>query len=916
MASVAADLELLALPESQRRLGPFVLVEQLGRGGFAPVWLAREVYGAAELRTVAVKLFQVGGLCDRRGARVIDEARALCRVEHPNVVRFYALPIDEARGVIGLAMEHVAGRRLDRWIEARGRLGAAEALSVGIAIASALAAVHRAGLVHRDVKPANVIEAGGVFKLIDFGIAAAEEGPERTRGKVELPDLPADAARSRATTLVVTRDTADVPLGVTCGTVGYIDPVCLAGGERATAASDLYALGALLFECLAGRLPAAMEDGRGLRGEVLDGRARPPPLCEIAPDVAPSIGRVVDALLSPRREDRPRSAEWVAIRLERMRAELAGAARPLPPEAVGPFRGLGRYREGDRDLYFGRAGEVGAVLELLRGHGLAAIVGPSGSGKSSLARAGVLPAIADGALGGWPAAWDAAIVEPGPDPRAAIVAALAPLVPRAAELDAAALVVELAERASAEGRGIVLFVDQLEELATVSGAEGRAFTAALLAQLAQHALPGVRALVTARRDLLDPLLGIEGLGPALIQGSALIEPASPLTWGVILDRALAAYGYALEDDALRDAIMAEIARTAGAMPLVTFALTELWDRRDTATKRITRRSFAELGGLEGALERHAEATLAELGEVAPAARRAARAALLALSTPEGTRATRSLAEIERAAGPLARQVIEALEQARLVVASAEGVTLAHEALLTAWGRLRAWVEEAREERVVAADLERDAARWRESPELAPPWRRHRLAFGLELARRARPSLSADALAFLAAGRRAERRAQLAVAGAALAALLTVGGAGAGYVRAIQAEKDATRRALAEEQASRALAEQRAREVEGAQRRIEELVRDLADSPSREAVLELERQLRAGRGGEAAPVARAAPGEPRPRAPPAAPVESAAPPRESAAAPVTAGDTPRAPAPLPPPKAAAPTRIGVAVEKEW
>jgi hypothetical protein len=127
----------------------------------------------------------------------------------------------------------------------------------------------------------------------------------------------------------------------------------------------------------------------------------------------------------------------------------------------------------------------------------------------------------------------------------------------------------------------VLLVDQLEELATVSGAEGRAFTAALLAQLAEHALPGVRALVAARRDLLDPLLGIEGLGPALIHGSVLIEPVGELTWGAILDRALAAYGYTLEDDALRDAIMAEIGRTASAMPLVMFALTELWDRRDT-----------------------------------------------------------------------------------------------------------------------------------------------------------------------------------------------------------------------------------------------------------------------------------------------------------------------------------------------
>src|SRR6185503_15013517 len=118
----------------------------------------------------------------------------------------------------------------------------------------------------------------------------------------------------------------------------------------------------------------------------------------------------------------------VAIRLEQIKIELAGQRRALPPESVGPFRGLGRFEQGDRDVYFGRASEVAAALEMLRSRGVVALVGPSGSGKSSLARAGVLPAVADGALGGWPKRWDTAVVEPGKDPHAAIAAALAPFV--------------------------------------------------------------------------------------------------------------------------------------------------------------------------------------------------------------------------------------------------------------------------------------------------------------------------------------------------------------------------------------------------------------------------------------------------------------------------------------------------------
>lgn len=855
------------------------------------MWLAKEVYGAAELRAVAVKLFP---LVEAERLRIIDEARALCRVEHPNVVRFYALTIDEARGVIGLAMEHVAGVPLDRRLAERGRLVVLETLHVGIAVASALAAVHRAGLVHRDVKPANVIEAAGVYKLIDFGIAAADE----------RSSAPPRALQRSLDVGVVDGETSTAPFGAVTGTAGYTDPRCLATGAPAVAASDLYALGALLFECLVGRLPAASPLGDGLRAEVLDGREPPPSLGEMAPDVPPALARLVAALLSPERASRPASAEWLAIRLEQIRTELLGSARPLPPESVGPFRGLGRYKESDRGVYFGRGSDVAAALEVLRGRGLAAIVGPSGSGKSSLARAGVLPAVAEGALGGWPAAWDTVIAEPGSDPRAALGLALAAIVPGASELTPEALALALAERAARVGRGLIVLVDQLEELTTVASGPGRAWATALLVRLSEQALPGLRALITVRRDLLDPLLAFEGLGRALIHGSVLIEPLHGLSWGVVLERALAAYGYTFEDDALRAAIMVEIEATGNAMPLVMFALTELWDRRDAATRTITHQGFAAMGGLTGALTRHAEATLAELGEEIEGAEGAARAVLLALTTPRGTRAAKSAEELVRVAGPAAREVLSAFERARLIVAGEGGVALVHEALLTQWERLRGWVEEARDERMIIEELERDAARRRESPELVPLWKKHRLAFGEELLRRADPGLSADAVAFLRAARWAERRARIAILASVVAALLAVIGVGVGYIRAVQAKEDATRRALVREQESRALAEKRAREVEEAQREIDRLVRNLADSPSKDTVLELQRQIRAGKIEAPAdkPVIAVAPRAPHDVVP-----------ALSTSAPEEAPRPPQAPAP---PSASAASTPGLGVEKVW
>ncbi len=873
MARLALSIKsLLERPDAERRLGPFVLVSALGRGGFAPVWLAREIYGATELRTAAVKLFSLepagAGEDDARISgpssaaardRIVEEARSLCQVEHPSVVRFYALPIDEARGVMGLAMEYVAGTPLDKRLEADGRLSIAKTLAVGIAIASALSAVHRAGLVHRDVKPGNVIDSAGIHKLIDFGIAAADAvGARKPRENrkprvVMLDDLPLEIVGTKMSAIdgAVTRlsspgSSSSDPssLGVRCGTVGYIDPVVVSTGVPATPSSDLYALGAMLFECVTGKVPAAarMPDGRGLKGEVLDGRMAPPPLLSVAPEAPPSLACLIDALLAPDRRERPTSAEWVAIRLEQVRHELAGVARALPPEDVGPFRGLGRFEAGDRDVYFGRASEVAAALETLRSRGVAALIGPSGSGKSSLARAGVLPAIAEGGLSGWPKKWDTAVVEPGADPRAAIGAALARFVPGAKDLSPEALVVALADRAQRDGTGVALLVDQLEEVATIATGASQAWAVALLGRLGEQALPGVRVVVAARRDLLDPLLALGGLGRALVRGLVLIEPFTDMTWGDVLDQSLAAYGYMLEDDELKSELLADLKLTASAMPLVQFALTELWHKRSRDTKKVTREGLRAIGGIAGALERHADATLAEITRLQPGSLLAARAVLLALTTPQGTRAARKMAELKAAAGPGHADVIESFERARLIVPGPGGVTLAHEALLTQWGKLRGWVAEAREDRLLAEELERDAEKWHADPEAVPLWQRRRLVFASFLSRRGGVHLSRRALDFLKVSGRAEKRNRWLVIGLAAAALLSLSGGAVAYVIAVRTQEETSRLKLIEEQLSREQAERQMHQVQAKQDKIDELLRNLADAPNKETVIALQRRI--------------------------------------------------------------------------
>jgi serine/threonine protein kinase len=351
--------ELLDLDDDARTLGPFKLKKQLGHGGFAPVWLATEGYGGKELRSAAVKLFAVGAdgggeardsSVARHRARVIEEAQAICRVEHPNVVRFFALAVDDARGIVGLAMEYVAGASLDSRLREHGKLSVSDTLDVGIEVARALHAVHAAGLVHRDVKPANLVESAGVYKLIDFGVSSAEAQvagakPSSAKKKVVLDDLPFELVGTKMSMLasaytVDAKNEDDSPVElIATGTVGYIDPVCVSTGAPAVPASDLYGLGAMLYECLTGKIPAlaGARAGTGLRGDVLDGRARAPALRSVDPMIPEMLARLVERLVEPEREARPASAREVGEALQTIRAQLDAMRTRAPKRAVSPW---------------------------------------------------------------------------------------------------------------------------------------------------------------------------------------------------------------------------------------------------------------------------------------------------------------------------------------------------------------------------------------------------------------------------------------------------------------------------------------------------------------------------------------------------------------------------------------------------
>lgn len=796
-----------AMPEIGARIGPFRLRAHLGDGGFAPVYLASEEYGGVEVRIVALKLFFTKELSTSTFEQVVAEARALSRVEHRNVVKYFQIFEDKEAGIVSLAMEHVRGQSLRSRIEINGALSLAETLAVGSALASALAAVHAAGLVHRDVKPENVIDASGVYKLIDFGIATKRRVRRRTGDAMGAASMPAPPLTSSSTqygaspssahhpadtdvgvfaerTLVLERQRATVGMpgapgmsGVTpyladtgteddgsnviAGTMGYIDPACLSVGAPPDPSSDLYALGATLYECLTGCLPASpARNSTEIKQSVVFGIERPTLLRALQPEVPEEVARLIDSLVDPDRARRPRHAEAVAAELDRLRRGF-GRNRVLPEE--GPFRGLDAFDERHRDVFFGRSSELAIALETLRSRGLLALIGSSGSGKSSLARAGVLPAVVEGELGGWPHRYTAVMTRPGRFPRMEIDVAFTQLFGRGlAGVDPNTFVATLGARVEASEVGIVLYVDALEELVTVSEPQEREWLAEVLSQLSRTPIPGVRVIVSARRDFLDGLLAIPSFGPTLARSVQLIAPLGGRAFAEALQERLAVYGYSLEDAAMFDELARELAAAPEAMPLFEFALARLWAERDQVHRRLGRAALARIGGIAGALEQHAESTLRALvTQHGPTIELATRNILISLTTPSGTRTRRTFEEVvtdSRSERRIVEAILAGFEGGRLIVIEEGKLTLAHETLLQRWPRLSAWVASVRRERELAEETERAAARWKErNQERSLLLRGRALRDARELERTSTVALSPDARAFIKAARRAEAR---------------------------------------------------------------------------------------------------------------------------------------------------------------
>ena len=314
---------------------------------------------------------------------------------------------------------------------------------------------------------------------------------------------------------------------------------------------------------------------------------------------------------------------------ERARLFGAGPGRAAPTSADAPYKGLEAFGSEDARWYFGREALVAEMIARLAGAPLLAVVGPSGSGKSSAVRAGLVPALRADVLPG-SAAWTIALMRPGEQPLRALDRAVWTALPQPVRDRLGGATDPLG--ALGDGERLVVVVDQFEEAFTAcrDEVERRRFLAALTGA-ARDAARRVVVVLAVRADYYGRCAEDPGLADLIGANQVLVGPMDAAEYRRAIEQPALRAGARVEPE-LADRLVAEVTGEAGALPLLSTALLELWERRDGRTLRAE--ALADTGGVRGAVARLAEDVYGRLGEDD---RRIARAMLLRLAGPgEGT----------------------------------------------------------------------------------------------------------------------------------------------------------------------------------------------------------------------------------------------------------------------------------------
>jgi WD40 repeat protein/DNA-binding SARP family transcriptional activator/tRNA A-37 threonylcarbamoyl transferase component Bud32 len=771
-----------------RAVGNYLIVEHLGHGGMAHVYKA---YHTRLARYVALKFIRPE-LLEPVALRAFEkEAKTLASLNHPNVIQVYDFgEIEDATRQPYLVLEFVTGQSLADWLPKGEALPLEQVWPILQQVSAALDYAHAHGVIHRDIKPGNVmLTPDGHALLGDFGISKLLRPGE-------------DAAHTVATT----------------GTPAYMAPeqVDHSLGTIGPAA-DVYALGVVAYEMLTGHRP--FEADNAITEMVRRVQADPTPPRQHVAGLPIAVEQVLLKALARDPQARYAQAGAFAQALglaapqalpestEAWWPHLAGEPAPAPGDP--PFKGLQHFDVADADLFFGREAlttrlvrQVTPVAPHDQRAGRArflAVIGASGSGKSSLVRAGLVAALQRGAVSPDVPPCTAYILTPTAHPLEALALAL---THDSASLTAATTLIDdlardprslrlylkkqeaRSKRQEARSKTEngnpascilppasciphLLVIDQFEEIFTLcrAPAERKAFIANLL-NAAQGDGADVFVVITLRADFYEHCAHYPDLREAVSQRQVYIGPMTADGLRHAIEEPAQRSGWMFEPG-LVDLLLRDIGAgdgqqpEPGALPLLSHALLETWKRRRGYT--LTLGGYAEAGGVRGAIAKTAEAVYQQLDVEQQTVARNIFLRLTELG--EGTQDTRrrvTLAELraQHAGAEVVDGVLARLADARLITTEQETAQVAHEALIREWPTLRGWLEADREGLRLHRHLTEAAQAWaqlgRDPGEL---YRGARLAQAAEWASAHTTALNAMEQEFLVASQTEAERAE-------------------------------------------------------------------------------------------------------------------------------------------------------------
>ena len=790
----------------------FIIEEPIADGGMGEVYLAREI---TLNRLVALKVIKKSAdLSPMAIKRFLREAVNTAKAPHPNIVVVYSSGKIRHEGAIlpYVALEYLENGDLNTRIVAKDLGKIEDVLGYGCEIAAALCTAHNAGIHHRDLKPANlVLDRQMRLRVVDFGLAKAIRGPNQSKKSGSPTDQSIEQEEQNHIS----------------GTPPYMAPEQWTG-QRTGSFTDVWALGVVLYEMTTYELPFTGHSYLEYKQKICGSAEVDYSLMKGAPE---ALEELVKDCLKRVPKDRPSTAS-VLSRLEEIRQ-----GKPRIVGAEGPFRGLLSFEEHHEQLFFGRDEEIERFTHLMSEFNILTLMGPSGTGKSSLVKAGLLPRLRK--------TENPCVVtmRPGHQPLEVLAEELfrrmqetdvtAPSISmeqgedgnaennpgdlaRALRKDPAKLAQVMLQLAEDCGQPVVLFIDQLEEVVTLveEEADCHAFLASLGA-IATLNNPRVRVIQTVRDGFVGPLMQ-ENIGGDPLGQVEVVKPPGKHKLMEVLLRPVEEMDYTFEDEALAREMVEEVAGGAACLPLLQFAGQRLWDGKDRKSRLLLRSVYEDAGGVAGMLANYAESVVPRSKEKDY---RLARDLLLQLVTSKRTKRTRSETKLLAGMDPHAVVILRRLVEGRLITVKQgqqgeREYELIHESLISNWELLSGWIDLHDEDLLNLRGLTRGAETWKAEgrPGARLLWGKPLTA---ALAWRARCKLTVPPLVedFLLASRRRWRSMWFLVG---ITVLIVIAGLGImAYKYAMEAEAAQAASKLAESRRIEAVRQRAAVQREGA-----------------------------------------------------------------------------------------------------